>query len=172
MDARFRQAVTDQGREDGSAVEQFRLALATYRDQLGDPQFASDLDAESAEPERRLARLHAAAARQFELEAISLASRANAVDAYEQGAYGDPPVNGMLLGGLMFSTLGFSVAVLIVYGVVGIVLLAMSACLNVVLVHMWRRTPYRYTGEYRKRWDDAAAVASERSARANSGALP
>lgn len=155
--------------------ERFAEALAVYRDQLGDDDFGVWLEQEvdaGANVERGLTLLHSSAAEHFQRQAQRYASRADAVDAYEQGAYGDPPVNGTLLGIVLTATLGFSFAVIVVYGIVGVVLMVMSLCVDVVLVRMWRRPPYRYTGEYRQHWEHAASVAVSRAERAKRGLFP
>jgi uncharacterized membrane protein len=114
----------------------------------------------------QLARLHSFAAERFEERATRFAVKAEWVDAYEQGAYGEPAVNGVMLTVLMTTTLGFSTVVLTRMPIIGAILLAVSLGLNVVFVRMWRRPPYRYEAEYRKPWDDAALREESRAEQA------
>ena len=143
--------------------------LETYRDELEDPGFASCLVEKSGATDdmaNQLARLHSLAADRFEERATGFAAKAELVDAYERGAYGEPPVNGVMLTVLMTSTLGFSVVVLTRMGLIGAIILTLSLGLNALFIRMWRRPPYRYEAEYRKLWDDAASLARERVDRA------
>jgi hypothetical protein len=156
------------------SVGTFREHVAAYRGQLGDPGFAGGLLAESGTTSDlgdQLARLHSLAAERFEEQAVGLAERAEWVDAYERGAYGEPPVNGVMLTVLMTTTLGFSTVVLLRMRLVGAILLAVSLGLNAVFVWMWRRPSYRYEAEYRKPWDAAANLARERADQARRASL-
>lgn len=151
----------------------FSELLCGYRQQLGDPGFASGLLDEpgTGHMASQLARLHSLAAERFEEEAVRLAAAAERVDAYELGAYGEPLVNGVMLAVLMTTTLGFSIVVLLRMRLIGAVLLVVSLGLNAIFVKMWRRPPYRYEAEYRKRWDDAASLARGRAEQARKATL-
>jgi hypothetical protein len=143
--------------------------LGTYRDELDDPGFASVLveaTGAAGEMSRQLPQLHLLAAERFEERAAQFAVKAEWVDAYERGAYEEPPVNGVMLTVLMTTTLGFSIVVLTRMPLIGAILLAVSLALNVVFVRMWRRPPYQYEAEYRKLWDDAAALEKGRAEQA------
>ncbi len=54
---------------------------------------------------------------------------------------------------------------------VGGVLLVAVLGLNAIFVRMWRRPPYRYEGEYRKPWDDAASLTRQRAEQARRAAV-
>ncbi len=152
----------------------FWESLGAYRDELEDPGFARGLVEDAGiidETASKLARLHSLAAERFEERATRFASTAELVDAYERGAYYEPPINGVMLTILMTTTLGFSTAVLTRMPVIGAVLLAVSLGLNVVFVKMFRRPPYRYEGEYRKPWDDAASLARARAEEARKASI-
>jgi len=160
-------------------VGTFWECLGAYREQLGDPGFASGLLDEgkaTGDTASQLARLHSLAAERFEEQAVRLAAKADGVDAYEQGAYSEPLVNGVMLTVLMTTTLGFSTLVLLRMrgfgGVLfGAVLFVVTLVLNVIFVKMWRRPPYRYEAEYRKPWDDAASIARGRAEQAKRASL-
>jgi hypothetical protein len=148
--------------------------LGTYRDALEDPGFGSGLVEETKtgdETASQLARLHSLAAERFEERATRMAARAEWLDAYERGAYGEPAVNTVMLAVLMITTLGFSIVVLLRMGVIGTIILAVSLALNALFVRMWRRPPYRYEGEYRKPCDHAASLARDRAERARKASL-
>jgi hypothetical protein len=119
----------------------------------------------------QLARLHLLAAERFEQRAQRLAARAEWFDAYERGAYSEPPVNGVMLTVLMTTTLGLSFVVLLRMWVIGAVLMVVSLGLNALFVRLWRRPPYRYEAEYRKPWDDAASLARDRAEQARKASI-
>jgi hypothetical protein len=148
----------------------FEESLRIYRDELGDPDFARQLEGMGTGPVA-LAALHEMAASRFEEQALSLSRRAEWVDAYEWGN-SDPTINTVLLALLLPSTLGFSVAVVLVWNwKIGGICFAMSLALAAVFVSWWRR-PSGYTGEYRAGWDEAASRARYRAARATSQVPP
>jgi hypothetical protein len=148
--------------------------LRAYRDALEDPGFGTDLvpgQAAMGGMAGGLASLHALAAERFEERAAGLAAKADWVDAYESGAYGEPLVNGIMLTVLMTTTLGFSLVVLTRMPRVGVAFLIVTLALNVLFVRMWRRPPYKYEGDYRKRWDDASAQAQGRAEQARQASI-
>ena len=152
----------------------FSECLGAYRDELEDAGFASGLVEEGGitnETASQLARLHSLAADRFQERATRFAAMAGSVDAYEQGAYGEPPVNGVMLTVLMTSTLGFSTVALLRMGLIGAVVLVPSLGLNAVFLKMWRRPPYRYEAEYREPWDDAASLARDRAEQARKASI-
>jgi hypothetical protein len=148
--------------------------LGNYRDALEEPDFAKGLVDEggtASERANQLARLHLLAAQRFEERATRLAVQADRVDAYERGAYDEPPVNGVMLTVLMTTTLGFSIVVLLRMGAIGAIPLVLSLGLNAVFVRLWRRRPYRYEAEYRRPWDDATSVARDRAEQARKASI-
>jgi hypothetical protein len=153
--------------------------LSAYRDQLEDPGFASGLPDEggaTGDTASQLARLHSLAAERFEEQAVRHAAKAEWVDAYEQGAYGEPLMNGVMLTVLMTTTLGFSTLVLLrmrgLGGVLfGAVLFVVTLGLNAIFVKMWRRPPYSYEAEYRRPSDDAANLARDRAQQARTASF-
>jgi hypothetical protein len=152
----------------------FWECLGIYRDELDDPGFASGLVEEGGgtdEAGNRLARLHSLAAERFEQRATRFAAKAERVDAYERGAYGEPPVNGVMLTILMTTTLGFSIVVVLRMGLIGGMILAVSLGLNALFVRMWRRPSYQYEAEYRKPWDEAASLARDRADQARKASI-
>ena len=164
----------DQEPQKPAGTATFWECLGTYRDQLGSPQFASGILDEceaTGDKASQLARLHVLAAEGFEEQATWLAARAERVDAYERGAYGEPLVNGVMLTVLVATTLGFSLVVLTRMRVAGAVLLVVTLGLNAAFVRMWRRPPYGYEGEYRKPWDDIASLARHRAEQARRASL-
>lgn len=170
---------TGQGHRELPGTGSFWECLSAYRDQLEDPGFASGLLDEGGAiggTVSQLARLHSLAAERFEEQAVRLAAKAERVDAYEQGAYGEPLVNAVMLTVLMTTTLGFSTLVLLrMRGLVGVlfgaVLFVVTLGLNAIFVRMWRRPPYSYEAEYRTPWDGAANLARDRAQQARKASL-
>jgi hypothetical protein len=153
----------------------FFQTVNAYRQELNDPGFAvelaealeaAEITPSAARQARRMAALHEMAAERFEEQALVLAAKAEWADAYERGAYDDPPINTPMLVALIALTVGFSVTVLLANRVAGLASLAMSLALDMVFVVLWRQPPYHYTGGHRRPWDEAASLASESATRA------
>lgn len=157
----------------------FWECLGAYREQLEDAGFASGLLDEggaTGDMVSQLARLHSLAAERFEERAMRSAAKADWVDAYERGAYGEPLMNGVMLTVLMTTTLGFSIVVLLrMRGfwpvLFGAVLLVVTLEVNAIFVRMWRRPPYKYEADYRRPWDDAASLARDLAQQARKASL-